>query len=269
MKSVVTLLTDFGWGDPYLAELKAALYEQWQSIPELVTTPTIVDLCHTIPAGDIAAGGWFLSRVLHSFGAGTVHLAVVDPGVGTERPVVAVHARRQYLVWPGNGLLAFLTDAPDLAVVRLDNPLYHRQRGGRGPAPTFHGRDIMAPAAAHLAVGCPLDQVGSRGNVTDLGRPPQVPVVALGRVVWIDRFGNAITDIRRDGPVGQAVTQGACLLIGQIAVQGPYPTYGCAPTDAPFWYWGSGDCLEVALPRGDAAARYGWRRGLAIHRADP
>ncbi len=269
MKPVVTLLTDFGWDDPYVAELKAALFEQWQGIPDLGTTPTVVDICHTIPVGDIAVGAWFLSRVQLSFAAGSVHVAVVDPGVGTERPVVAVRAWRQYLVGPGNGLFAFTTDAPDLEVARLDNPLYHRLRAGRGPAATFHGRDIMAPVAAHLAVGVPLDQVGTRGTESDLGHLSHTPGVGLGSVVWIDRFGNAITDIRRDGPVGQALAQGARLQIGQAAVQGPYPTYGCAPADAPFWYWGSGDCLEVALPGGDAAARYGWRRGLAIQRVDP
>jgi S-adenosylmethionine hydrolase len=130
----------------------------------------------------------------------------------------------------------------------------------------------MAPVAAHLAVGVPLHQVGSLANRTSIGELATVAAVdpsCLGRVVWVDRFGNAITDIRRDGPTGQGLARGAHLQVGDQVVTGPYLTFGAAPAGEPFWYWGSGDCLELGLAGESAAARYGWRGGLAIHLVDP
>jgi len=186
--------------------------------------------------------------------------------------VVAARSGERYYVGPGNGLFACLSGASDLEIVRLDNPLYHRQRKGLGPAPTFQGRDIMAPVAAHLAAGVPLTQLGSRADRTALGEAPVSGVPdphPLGHVVWIDHFGNAITDIRRGSEVSGALARGARLQVGDQVVPGPYRTFGDAPAGLPFWYWGSGECLEIALPDENAAKRFGWHRGLAIHLHGP
>lgn len=272
MARLIALLTDFGWDDPYVAELKAVLHQQWRRYPDLPDYPVIVDLCHTIPAGDVVAASWFLSRVRDCHPPGTVHLCVVDPGVGTERPVVAARSCQRHYVGPGNGLFSCLSTASDLEVVRLDNSLYYRQRGELGPAPTFHGRDIMAPVAAHLAAGVPLAQLGSRDGRAALGELPvseDPDPQALGRVVWIDRFGNAITNIHRGSERGETLSRGAHLQVGTQVVPGPYLTYGDAPAGLPFWYWGSGECLELGLPDESAAARFGWHRGLAIHLRSP
>lgn len=307
MIRAVALLTDFGAADPYVAEMKAALLAEWARFPEPEPLPVIVDVSHAVPPGDVAAGAWLLARVQPRFPAGTVFLAVVDPGVGTGRPALAVEARGQTFVGPGNGLLAFLTgDAPAPAAVRLDNPLY--QRGGpSGPAPTFHGRDVFAPAAAHLALGVPLAQVGSAvpaGQLAAvLGPPPgaraftalfpagapAAPAVPpapgapgapappgraagggdWGRLVWVDNFGNAISDIARDSPRGAALAPGATVRIGGVAVPGPLPTYAAAAPGAPFWYWGSGGTLEAAVRDAPAASRLGWRPGMAVERDAP
>jgi len=270
MDSVVTLLTDFGWDDPYVAEIKAVLYDQWICLPDSTSPGTVVDLCHTIPACDVTAGSWFLARLHAKFPAGTVHVAVIDPGVGTERPVIAVEARDQFFVGPGNGLFSFLQDGSDFTVVRLDNPRYHRFQGEEEPAPTFHGRDIMAPVAALLATGMSILQVGSLGTQADIGNlpvsrgSPVAEETRIGTVVWIDRFGNALTDVRRHGHKGNVLQQSRRILIGATEVVGPYRTFGKAPAGQPFWYWGSGDCLEAAISGENAAERYGWRRGLAV-----
>jgi S-adenosylmethionine hydrolase len=209
------------------------------------------------------------------FPPGTVHLVVVDPGVGTARPLVAAGARGQRFVAPGNGSLAFLGGSADLRVVVLDDPRAWRPAAGGAPAPTFHGRDIMGPVAARLATGMELASLGSPGVAADLGTAPGFAGAAgaadgrLGSVVWIDHFGNAISDIARAGPVGRRLEGGARLRLGRIDVDGPQATFGLAPPGRPFWYWGSGGCLEVALPLGDAAATYGWQCGLAIREGSP
>ncbi len=297
MIRVVTLLSDFGLADPYVGEVKARLYAEWSRFPDPHPLPALVDLTHAIPPGDIAAGSWALRRSCGDFPAGSVHLAIVDPGVGTDRPAIAVAARGQLFVGPGNGLFAFLAaDAEPPRVALLDKPLYHRGPGGT-PSTTFHGRDIFAPAAAHLAMGVPLTQVGSLASVELLGRLPAAvaPLPAasggarsggpagkagrgvaaasagetLGSIVWIDHFGNAITDIEHNCPAGRALDAGAVLLIGDTTVEGPVATFAVGSTDAPFWYWGSGGTLEAALRGADAAARCGWRIGMAVRRAAP
>src|SRR5262245_33021919 len=141
--SIITLLTDYGTADSYVAEVKAAL---------LAGAPaaTLVDVTHEIPPGDIKAGQYLLGRAWHRFPAGTVHLVVVDPGVGTERRALAAEDRGHRFVAPDNGLLTVL--APHAPFVSL--PVLP------GVSPTFHGRDVFAPAAARLAMGARLEDLG-------------------------------------------------------------------------------------------------------------
>jgi len=271
----LTLLTDFGWRDPYLAELKAACWHQYARYARFAARPVLIDLGHDIAPGDIAAAAWFLERTAPRFSPAAIHLVVVDPGVGTPRPLLAVQARHGTFVGPGNGVLAFLntpgwrrTDR-ELTIVRLDNELYHGPERSR----TFHGRDILAPVATHLAMGVPIAQVGSPATVADLGAhrgasaPPADDII--GRIVWIDRFGNALTDIDATGALGRELAHGVALQVGETCVRGPVTTYGDVSDDEPFWYRGSGDCLELALNSADAARRFGWTPGLAIRRALP
>ncbi len=264
---VVTLTTDFGLADPYVAEVKAMLLAQWRRWPEVAagerTPPPVVDVSHAVPPGDVAAAAWLVARTCPRFPAGAVHVAVVDPGVGTDRPAVAARAGGHLYVAPGNGLLAHLRAAPDLEVVRLDVPLYHAG-GGDGPAPTFHGRDLFAVVAAHLAAGVPLAQVGTPAGAETLGELPRTepPAGALGRVVWVDRFGNAITDIPAGDP--RLAGEGVRLRCGDAVATGPYRTFGAAPPGVPFWYRGSGGTVELAARDADGAARWGWRPGRPV-----
>ncbi len=127
---------------------------------------------------------------------------------------------------------------------------------------TFHGRDVFAPAGAHLAMGAPLEQVGSPAPATVLG---PAPVAAGGwSLRWIDRFGNAISDLPRDSAQGRRLDAGGAVRVGGTLVHGPAATYAAAPPGVPFWYWGSGGTLEIAVRDGDAAARLGLGAGLDL-----
>jgi S-adenosylmethionine hydrolase len=275
MTRIVTLLTDFGVADPYVAELKGAMLRHWGDRQAPEPWPRFVDLCHKIPAGDIEAAAWFLQRVAPIFAAGTTHLVVVDPGVGSERPLIAVAARGQFFVGPGNGVLAFLGGDPEAQIVRLDRTEHHHTPQGEPASTTFQGRDVFAPVAAHLALGRPLADVGSMAGVNCLGRlevrsttDPEAPE-RLGKVVWIDGFGNLITDIRQGSTDGRVLAAGAGILVAGRLVRGPFATFAAGPASDPFWYWGSGGTLEVAVQGRSAAATFGWKRGLAILRAKP
>lgn len=265
-RGLLTLLTDFGVRDPWVAEVKGAVHGAWARDPVAAPWPVLVDLTHDIPRGDVAAAAWFLERASATWPAGTVHLAVVDPGVGSARPAVACAARGQCFVGPGNGLLGFLRDEPDLVVVDLGNLV------GRGHprtglvSATFHGRDIFAPAAARLALGEPVSLLGAALPAAALG---VLPLVAALRLDWIDTFGNAISNLAADSPAGQRLAAGARLEAAGTAIDGPYRCYAEAPADRPFWYWGSGDTVEIAVPGGDAAVRLGLRPGLALQVTDP
>lgn len=260
---IVTLLTDFGWSDPWLAEVKAALHSQWARWPGQLPHPVVIDLAHDLPAGDVAAGAWFLERVWPRFPAGTVHVAVVDPGVGSARPAVAASRDGHFFVGPGNGLLAFLEDQVEKPeVVLLDNSLYH----GPGPvSSTFHGRDIFAPAAAHLAMGVSLGQIGSPGGGELLGRlPGKNRNGDAYHICWVDRFGNAITDLPRESDPGQRLQTGAQFTVAGHRVHGPLDHYGQAEAGRVFWYWGSGGTLEIAGNGFSASQKLGLRPGLAL-----
>jgi len=252
--TTIALLTDFGLGDPYVAELKAALLRHGP--PQL----RLVDGTHAGPPGDVAAGAWILARFWGQLPSGTVHLAVVDPGVGTARPAVAAYAAGAFFVGPGNGLGGFLADRADLQVVRLA----HREPPpGFAASTTFAGRDLFAPAAARLAAGAALAALGEPGSPADLGAlAPRDP--AACRVVWIDRFGHLVTDLRRrDAAAGRLAASGLLTVCGR-PVRGPVQAYAEAAPGELVWYWGSGDTLEIALCGASAARLLGARTGLVI-----
>ncbi len=187
----ITLLTDFGTADGYVAAMKGVLASR---VPDAL----LDDVAHDLPRGDVRAGSWALRRFWRRFPGGTVHLVVVDPGVGTERRALAVEAEGRFVVCPDNGVAtSVLEEAADWRAVELvgvDPP-------EGAVSTTFHGRDLFAPAAARLATGTPLDELGP--DVADPIRldEPQAEMVdggVRGQVVHVDRFGNLV----RSGRVG-------------------------------------------------------------------
>src|SRR5213594_292913 len=153
MATLITLLTDFGTTDSYVGEVKGVLLSQ-------VHGAALVDISHQVPPGDVRAGQYILSRVWHRFPQGSVHFAVIDPGVGTERRALAASAAGHFFVAPDNGLLSFLPADAHFASLPIPSDA----------AATFHARDVFAPVAGQLALGAPLSHVGH--PVTDVHRSP-------------------------------------------------------------------------------------------------
>lgn len=181
------MTTDVGW--PYAAQMKAAL-AAW------VPPGSVVDLAHDLPAHGVEEAGFLLRHMAGDFPPGTIHVAVVDPGVGGPRAAVAVQCREgSYLVGPDNGLLVPL--AQHLGIRKSFHVQPERVRPGRPPSATFEGRDVFAPAAGLLARGVAPSRLGPPIRLTKLPEhPPERSATALrGRVVHVDRFGNLISSI--------------------------------------------------------------------------
>ena len=247
-RPLVTLLTDFGTADGYVAEVKGVVLTGARDA-------TLIDISHDIPAQDVEAGRLALARYWKRFPEGTIHVVVVDPGVGTGRAALAVESQRRYLIGPDNGVLSPALLAPGVRVVRLSVPA--------GTANTFHGRDVFAPAAVHLALGQPFDALGAPVTEPVIRRTPEAHRAAdgslNGQVVTIDRFGNAITNLL-------GVRGGTVAVAGRtVPVRRVYADVG---PGEPVALVGSSGLLEIAVRDGSAAAMLGIERGAPVtHRA--
>jgi S-adenosylmethionine hydrolase len=259
-RPIITLTTDFGLTDPYVASVKGVILSL---NPEAI----IVDISHAVRPQRVRQGAFLLETVHPYFPPGTIHLAVVDPGVGTERRAIALRTARGSFIGPDNGLLsAALPDdirsrvgrtggrvrLPEGGVgVALTNPRYHRQP----VSDTFHGRDIFAPAAAHLSMDVPLSDLGDAVDEM-FALPPfraeRRPDGSLsGKVIHIDVFGNLITDVRGEDLVSPRAT----VEIGGRQIGGVERSY--AGSQGLTALVGSSGYLEIALAGGSAAAELG------------
>jgi hypothetical protein len=243
---VITLLTDFGTADSYVGEVKGTLHA-------LAPAAVLVDVTHQVPPGDVAAASYILGRAWHTFPPGTIHLAVVDPGVGTQRRALAAEAAGHGFVAPDNGLLSDVFAAAEARVVSLSVPA--------AASRTFHGRDVFAPAAARLAVGTPLSQIGS--PVSNLVHLPPRKLLRdgpdlVGQVVYVDGFGTLITNLP-----GDAVAPGAMVRLGAHAIA-LRATFADVPPGQSVAFVGSGGTVEVAVRGARADAVLGLSRGVEV-----
>ena len=251
--SLVALLTDFGTRDGYVGVMKGVMLG-------IAPETRLVDITHEIAPRDVWAGAWVLHTSWRAFPEGTVFLCVVDPGVGTSRRPVAVQVAGRVFVGPDNGLFSYLLAGADAErAVILDKPFYHL------PTPTsatFHGRDIFAPCAAHLARGILLDAVGTPIPLDSLVRLPlSQPVwrndALVGHVVHIDTFGNLITDFdpaRTDAILAAPVIS---LRIKEQLITTRAATFGEGPEGQPFMLRDSSGHLALAIRDGSATAWIG------------
>ncbi len=256
-RRVLTFLSDFGSGSPYPAAMKA--------VAAGLCEATFIDISHDVPAQSVRGGAYLLWSVAPSCPPGTVHCAVVDPGVGTDRAALAVASGGQVFVGPDNGLLlpaARRVGRPQ--VYRLSNSAYWRAP----VSATFHGRDVFAPVAAHLAAGTPVSAVGDPTEAfADLAFPTGrwSEGVLEGEVLWVDAFGNLITTIPGSlldaVPVGSRVTVEAPSTVLRAHHGRTFADGG--PGDAVV-FTGSDGLVEVAVTRGSAAARTSAGPGAAL-----
>ena len=271
--SIITLITDFGLTDGYVGAMKGVILS-------IAPQADIVDISHAVPAQDLHSAGWILYTTYDTFPEGTTHCVVVDPGVGSQRRAIAVQAGVYTFVAPDNGLLSYvLVQEPLHVAVELSNPLFHR----RPVSHTFHARDIFAPAAAYMAQGVPLAELGApiEQLVTwPLPRPERCSKGHfVGHILHIDHFGNCITDFRfRAEEDALALTsllgEGAepllisprqvCIEVGTMALQGVSHTYADGPAGEPLALVGSSGHLEIAIPEGSAAEALNLRVGDSI-----
>ncbi len=243
---IITLLTDFGLNDVYVGVMKGA-------IAQINPTLTVVDLTHQIPPQNVAAGRFCLMSAYRYFPDETVHVAVVDPGVGGNRRAIALQFPSGFLVGPDNGLFGgILSQSGAILAVELTNPDYWRVSS---PSTTFHGRDIFAPVGAHLASGVPLKQLGREIDLASLVELPipkcqQTERGVTGCIQYCDRFGNLVTNIPGSlvaGKIWSVAIAGQTILGSQ--------TYSDVPSGNLVALIGSNDWVEIAVNGGNARIR--------------
>jgi S-adenosyl-L-methionine hydrolase (adenosine-forming) len=248
--SVITLTTDFGQGSRYVAAMKGVILS-------ICPTANVVDLAHNIPPQDIRAAALLLDDLADWFPPETIHVAVVDPGVGTDRAIVYARIAGQHFIAPDNGLLSRLAmRRPPEKLIRLSDPSFWLPKISN----TFHGRDIMAPVAARLAVGLDPDRLGpplDRLTGLDWLEARQRPSRIDGHVIEIDSFGNLITNITSDMIAGRPTDRRACIVCNIFETWGIYHTYAEQPGGTLVALIGSGGRLELAIVRDNAAERLG------------
>ena len=243
----ITLLTDFGTADYFVGAMKGAILSV---NPQAV----IVDITHEIPAQDVAAGAFTLLAAYNTFPAGTIHVAVVDPGVGSSRRPIVVSAGGHLFVGPDNGIFTYVYDREvSFQTFHITATEYFRHP----VSTTFHGRDIFAPVAAALSTGIDPSSFGA-----PIPNPIKIASSSEPHIIHIDRFGNLITNITRD-----TFTEGTTLVINDKPISAFRNFFGeeVGAADEPFAIWGSAGFLEIAVNGRSAAEVLGLKRGDEVH----
>jgi hypothetical protein len=246
---IITFLTDFGIGSGYVAQMKG--------VASSITDARLIDIAHNIIPHDIRMGAFLLRASVSYFPVGSVHVAVVDPGVGTERKGIVITTRSQVLVGPDNGLLIpaarFLGDFVAYEITNQEY-MFHPV------SDTFHGRDIFTPVAAHIVNGVPFEKIGKRVHEyvdLDFGAGEITDRTALGKIIFIDRFGNIITNIHGDRlrKVLSYDTQ-IMIFIGEKRLEIPFvKSYDFVKKGRPLATIGSSNYFEIGINQGNAARK--------------
>lgn len=256
MSSLITLTTDFGVQDHYVGVLKAVILS---IAPDI----RLIDISHDIPPQDIMAGAWVVRNSAMLFPPGSVHLVVVDPGVGTSRKPIAMQIEKQFFVGPDNGIFSLIADQYDHRAVELTESSFWRLN----PSKTFHGRDIFAPVAACLATGTELNELGSPLESLETYRWA-VPISdrdgVQGWIMHIDRFGNLITNIPEEMIAETGEGANLKIYVGNTILNNLVETFGEVLEGEPAAYIGSSGMLEIAINKGNAHEMLGVEKGAQI-----
>jgi S-adenosylmethionine hydrolase len=255
---IVTLTTDFGLKDPYVAEMKAVILC-------ICPSAVMVDVTHEVERFNVRMGAYVLSSAVPYFPKGTIHVAVVDPGVGTRRRSMLIRAKRGFFVGPDNGLLVMAAEKQGItAVHEITNPKLMLPRVSN----TFHGRDVFAPAAAHLANGVSPAEFGP--EIRDFVKPPFAKVtrrkgMLIGEVLHVDSFGNIVTNIagKEFANFPSKATVDVELPKSKLRLE-LHRAYGEAERGETLALVGSHDYLEIAVNQGNAAETFKAKPGDKI-----
>lgn len=263
MRNIITLLTDFGTEDEYAGVMKGVMLSVYPDA-------AIVDITHAIDPQDIVQAAYTLESAYKYFPKGTVHVVVVDPGVGSDRAVLAAKTDGYIFLAPDNGILTVLADEKGMdTIVRVENSAYFL----KSVSQTFHGRDIFAPVAAHIAKGLEITELGTCLNETDIVRL-SVPKAYLsdkgelvGTVISADRFGNLITNIDSKAlePFFKAdMKKMPEFHIGKGKIAGLSRSYASVPKGTPLAILGSRGYLEISVNCGNAQNDFGVEKGDTV-----
>jgi S-adenosylmethionine hydrolase len=244
MAPIITLTTDLGLNDAYVAEMKGVILD-------INPEAKLVDICHTIKPQDIAQAAFVLSQAYPFFSQGTIHVVVVDPGVGTRRRAIILATKSASFVAPDNGVLSYVIgQSPGWKAVAITKPKFWRPT----VSSTFHGRDIFAPVAARLSLGLPLTDFGEMITSVAMLPLPQPCQAAdgsmVGHIIHIDNFGNLITDVNSDNLPKEKRT--LTVEVGGQLIAGLSRTY--AEGKGLLALIGSDGYLEIAVKNGNASA---------------
>ena len=259
--SVITLLTDFGLSDPYAGIMKGVILS-------INPDAQIIDISHQIAPQDIDAAAHTLFSAYPYFPPETIHVVVVDPGVGSARRIVCISCRDQVFIAPDNGVLTRVIDHEKIdRAVGVENPVLFLHPVSR----TFHGRDIFAPVAAHLSNGRDMGDLGPALTPdTIVRRPMERPLLSntgilSGVVVQVDRFGNLVTSItKNDIRAAYGADKPLVITIGPHRLAGIGKFYGEVPPGTPLALFGSSDRLEISVCSGNAGQYFGVCRGAVV-----
>ncbi|MCF6148537.1 MAG: SAM-dependent chlorinase/fluorinase [Candidatus Kuenenia sp.] len=257
---IITLLTDFGVQDAYTGIMKGV-------IAGINPHASVIDLCHAIPPQDVFRGAYLLYTSYSYFPKGTIHVAVIDPGVGSERNVICVECNDYLFLIPDNGLLSFILQEEEAKnIIRVTNTKFFLPKQSN----TFHGRDIFAPVAAHLSLGILPAQLGENINqICKIDIPN--PVFAKerrrinGTIISIDHFGNIITNITEKHLADLRTTaKDLIITIGTMKIRGLNKTYAEVKAGMPLALIGSAGFLEISLNQGNAQKYFKVKQGQKV-----
>jgi S-adenosyl-L-methionine hydrolase (adenosine-forming) len=253
---IITLMSDFGLQDGYVASMKGVILG-------IAPDALLVDISHEIPPQDIRSAAFVLSTCYACFPQGTVHLAVVDPGVGTERKAIAVRSPVGFFVGPDNGIFSLVLGRETRWEARsLENCSLWRKE----TSATFHGRDIFAPVAARLARGVPFDLLGPLCSpaVLEWSSPIRGESEVQGEIIHIDRFGNCITNVAGDDLMVSGPLENWTVRAGGVTISSILNTYGQSRPGSVLALNGSSGYIEIAINQGNAASELGLSTGTRI-----
>ena len=254
---IITLMTDFGTSDHYVGVMKGVILNINPQVQ-------VVDITHAIPPQDVHGAAFLIDSAYRYFPTGTIHVIVVDPGVGSERRAIVCQTETAYFVCPDNGILThILRNAERIHTVAVENSAYFLPQVSN----TFHGRDIFAPVAAHLSRGVPIGKLGS-----PVAQPIQFPLPSpevmnntiIGQVIWIDSFGNLVTNISRGLLESLEGRDSLVIHAGGVEINHLNHSYAESAVGEALAIVGSFNRLEISINQGDAAQVLDLKRGDTI-----